>query len=286
PQDQTVLNLFQADGREIVFQPAKQALLDDEGNNTGKKMRVRFTTAYLQDGYIEADKVSYIWHWPEGRKLHFDNRGLLTKIEQGQQALELFRNHDGWLMAVQDPQGRRLSFRYEQGYIHYVRFGEQKTFYRYTRNGQLRFVIRPDASEREYRYESKHGNHLLTHIVDERGVVAEEFAYGKDGFAISSAKAGGVKGVELEYEYLDAVDGKERRVTRVKNGLGAVTEYIIERVSQERELVVEVKGDGCAACATAGVKYRYNDRYQVTEFENKSGNKWFYDYDDKGRVSA
>ncbi|MCV6626385.1 MAG: hypothetical protein OIF38_09820, partial [Cellvibrionaceae bacterium] len=282
PQDQTVLNLIQADGREMVFQSAGEPVLDDKGI----KVAVRFYSAFTQDGYIEADKVSYTWHWPQGRKLHFDNRGLLTRIEQGQQALTLFRNHDGWLVAVQDPQGRRLTFRYEQGYMHYVRFDEQKTYYRYTRQGQLRFVIRPDKSEREYRYESKVGNHLLTHIVDERGIVAEEFAYGKDGFAIRSAKAGGVEGVDVEYEYLDAVNGKDRRVTRVKSGLGAVTEYIIEQVSPERELVVEVKGHGCTVCAETGVKYRYNERYQITEFENKTGSKWFYDYDDRGRVTT
>ncbi|MCV6624465.1 MAG: DUF6531 domain-containing protein, partial [Cellvibrionaceae bacterium] len=60
PQDQTVLNLIQADGREMVFQSAGEPVLDDKG----KKIAVRFYSAFTQDGYIEADKVSYTWHWP------------------------------------------------------------------------------------------------------------------------------------------------------------------------------------------------------------------------------
>ncbi|MCV6626168.1 MAG: hypothetical protein OIF38_08720, partial [Cellvibrionaceae bacterium] len=98
-----------------------------------------------------------------------------------------------------------------------------------------------------------------------------------------SAKGRGREAVSVKY--LPPEEGSSKRITRVSNGLGAVTDYHIEDISG-RDMVVRVSGQGCAACASTGVSYRFSDRYQVLEKANDNGSAEIYEYDELGRRTS
>ena len=284
PKDSTSIRLIQSDGRIITFHRPESAVASN----------APLTTRFIADGKLVTTDIGYEWHWHNGRVFAFDDRGLLEQITQGSHLLMVQRDHAGRILSVTDAQNRRLSFRYEQDYLGRVTDPAGNHIdYKYTRNGELREVVRPDGTVRKYLHDSPHSNALLTGIVDERGITIETYRYDADKRAVYSAKADGVEAVEIEYgQYGDVAD--DERHTIVTNSLGNKTTHVIKRIpygndsdniSGTKELVTEVRGPGCTACSSSDVTYDYNNRLQVTKVTQKNGDATYYEYDDQGRTT-
>ena len=277
PAEQEWVVLVQADGRLVEFSrsPAARA--------AGEPLR----PVYGSDGVLHALASGYRWDWHSGRALHFDEQGLLRRIEQGARKIYLKRGADGRLLSAADDQDRAVSLRYTDGYLAAVSGPDgAQTEYRYTREGQLLEVHRPDGRVRRYQYRNPHGTALLTGIVDESGKTIGRYDYDKQGRAIASSKGDGVEAVTVRYE---APDDSGHRRTTVTDADGLETHYRIAPVpgrnGQRRSMVLAVSGAGCNACGVTAAQYDYNDRLQVSAQTDANGVTTSYEYDAQGRVT-
>ncbi|MCV6627821.1 MAG: DUF6531 domain-containing protein, partial [Cellvibrionaceae bacterium] len=156
PSDQKQIQVHQADGRNLYF--------------TREKNTDLLRTDLQSDGHIKTTDIGYTWHWPNGRQLYFDDRGLLDNITQGNAQIDLHRNADGQLLAAEDQNGRRLSFRFQQGYLAYVKTPDgRKIKFRYYKSGHLVEVERAAGAIRKYEYNHPGNNALLTKVTNEKG---------------------------------------------------------------------------------------------------------------------
>lgn len=267
PGESEVLKLQQADGRILHFDRVG-------GRNKGAQYRTRNHA----DGYITTTDYGYQWRWRSGRIASFDERGLLTQVEQNGQVMRLRYNGTGRLIGVRDPQGRRLTFYYEgRRLAGFTDPAGNATQFKYDKQERLVNVIRPNKSVRVYHYQDPTHQWHLTGITDELGRRIQSYGYDKLGRAIVSTKDVNTEQVSIQYD-----DDNNRRV--LTDSQGNTTEYLLTEI-QGQKLIAEVRGPGCSVCEQGDVGYEYNSSLQVTKETHKSGLVLEYEYDARGRVS-
>ncbi|MCU7864314.1 MAG: DUF2235 domain-containing protein [Candidatus Thiodiazotropha sp. (ex Lucinoma borealis)] len=264
--DGEAYRLRQSDGRVIHFEPSDTA--------------DHYTAPRASDGWLRVNEAQLTWHWRDGRQLQFSPQGQLQRIVLATgQTLKLFYNPQGKLFLVRDPQSREITLdHYPNGRIKalYDPTG-QATRYRYDEVGNLKQVTRADESQRIYHYEDPHDKHNLTGITDERGIRYATWAYDDQDRAILSTHADQVGQVTLDF----STPGE----TQVTDSQGKVSLYTTE-VRDGVALVTAIHGPGCSSCGKGDVRYRYNERLQLSEIATKEGITKRYKYDEQGRTFA
>jgi RHS repeat-associated protein len=236
---------------------------------------------------------TYVWTWPDGRRLSFDTDGHLQQIQAATgEILSLQYDAAGALVRVTDPQGRSLSlvwldrdtarrrdrFRGVQtigspvGTFTY-RYGSappkgvpQGTLTRLANLVQVDFpATAGDAAlGRQYHYEDPDHPTLLTGISILSGTVGAApavsryatYAYQADGRAVLSMHAGGADKVTLDFS--------QQGVTTITNSVGQKTVYRHGSIAGEGR-IVEVRGPGCATCGESNRRYRYDQLGRLIE---------------------
>lgn len=98
------VQVVQADGTRIIF---SRDAKDPSPCATRDPSRGTVRVQSSPDG------ESFVWVWPEGRRLFFDARGKLVQIVAPTgEFVSLTRDATGALLKVTDPQGRRLTLSY------------------------------------------------------------------------------------------------------------------------------------------------------------------------------
>lgn len=281
----------QADGRMVVFE------------FTPDKRKPHYRARHAADGYLVHTGEPYVWHWRSGRRLLFDSRGRLTRVEQGRSrshaptlaakrqliaydtarryaphGVDLAYDGDGLLTRVSDPQGRTLRLNYyPNAHLKSVIGADDKPLvrYRYDGRGNLSEARYADGTHRIYHYEDVHDRHNLTGITDARGVRLATYGYDKRDRAILSTHAGGVGQVRVRYENGRSI---------VTDSLGQTSVYYY-RIDGGVPLVTRVDGPGCSACGTGNVEYEYDARRQWVATVDKDGGRIERSYNHQGRLT-
>lgn len=98
------LEVVQADGARVIFARDREHPQRCASTDPGRG-EIRVIAA--------AGGEEYVWHWPQGRRLHFDTAGRLVQIlAPSGEFVSLRRSPDGRLLQVTDPQGRSLHLHY------------------------------------------------------------------------------------------------------------------------------------------------------------------------------
>jgi RHS repeat-associated protein len=98
------LEIIQADGARVIFARDPQRPQRCASTDPGRG-EIRIKQA--------AGGEEYVWHWPQGRRLHFDAAGRLIQIlAPSGEFVSLRRSPEGRLLQVTDPQGRSLHLHY------------------------------------------------------------------------------------------------------------------------------------------------------------------------------
>lgn len=212
----------------------------------------------------------------DGTTEAYDENGLLREItDKAGRTQSLTYDGDGRLGRVTDAYGRALQFTYD-GKGRLVALTDPVgaiTAYHYSEN-RLSGVTYPDGSERNYLYENPDFPNALTGIVDAAGNRIASWSYDENGWAVSSAHAGGADDTQLAYHDDDSVT--------VTNALGKKTTYHFE-VYHGVPKVVEVEGHATEHCAGANRSYTYNEDGFVISKTDWRGNTTTYVRNENGR---
>jgi len=267
PGEMDSLKVQQADGRILLF------------NHIGdRKAGAQYQTKNHHDGYITTTDFGYQWRWRSGRVVSFDDRGLMTQIQQAGHTLKLQYGGDGGrLISVTDPQGRRLSLHYNrQRLAGFTDPSGNATQFKFDSQERLVNVIRPENSVRVYHYQDKTHIWNLTGITDERGIRVQSYGYDESGRAVSSTKNINTEQVSVSYD-----DENDLRI--LTDSQGIKTTYVLAEIAGQK-VISQVRGPGCSVCQTGDVEYEYNDALQVTKTKHKNGFAADYNYDSRGRL--
>lgn len=288
------IQVVEADGGRIVFtrDPSHRSLCvtQDPANGSMQVLSRRGTIA------------GYLWKWPSGRQLRFNQAGKLESVDDGHgKLLTLSRDTTGELLSVTDPFGRLLRLEYGTlghdslrvvtaiesplGRISYSYSTDQSnpTF------GNLVNVVLSDRRTlRDYHYEKEYQNgnpHALTGIsvrfANEKGGTQRlsTYAYGPNGRAIWSMRGAGL-------DMIAVAQGPAGTV--LINSQGERTHYKFGIVGGEHRLL-DARGPGCPRCSEVNVRHTYDPlgRLESTEHLTASGTSsgrtlYFRDY--AGRV--
>ena len=288
----------QISGYEIV--QGNGRLLQFQTRDTIDSSAVTFRGARPSDGYIVEQGERYLWVMPDGRRLTFHGSYLIKIDFPGNEFLTLHYRHKR-VISVTDQANRVLRFEYTNGHgglTHY----EQSQFQESP--GHLARLILPDGSALEYDYDSQlnlsrvrysdgtekqfhyeddaYLNHL-TGITDRNRHRFATWNYNADGRAISSEHADGVERITIDYDV--PVDEHDIGTTRVTNSLGEVSTYTWQALlSQDETLLLSSEGPGCATCPVTGMRYEYNDRFDLVSVINQSYARIDYEYDYARRI--
>ncbi|MBS0611594.1 MAG: RHS repeat protein [Proteobacteria bacterium] len=275
------LQISQADGGRIVFNrdarhPAHCAS-DDPGNGSIEVLRAASGAA------------RYVWRWPDGRRLVFDAAGKLEEIRGAQGGLlTLTRGLRGELLAVEDPLGRRLKFRYGMsGYTGITAVETPLGLVTYThesapgdtRFGNLTGVRLADGlTLRRYHYESRFqaGNpHALTGVSVERrdagGALRESqrlstYAYESTGRARWSMRGAGLDLVAVARS-ANTGSAAHPATSVLVNAQGEQTRYRFADVGGSFRLL-DSTGPGCARCGPTNLRYAYDAAGRLRSVED------------------
>lgn len=286
------LQVIQADGSRIVFErdPGRPDLCATTNPAHG--------TLAIENA---ASVPRYVWTWPDGRQLRFDAGGRLTQIlaPTGEFA-SLQYAPDGTLIGVTDPQGRSLRLHYpardaagaggQFAGVQHIDGPLGRVRYRYgseepnedsgsARTGVANLVAvrlpgtRADAVERHYHYEDARHPTLLTGISVRGkggdGVAMDtriaHYAYDERGRAVRSIRGTPEAPIEdVRLRYLGRPGRKTPGVTELTNHRGEITTYTHRIIAGEYRLV-EARGAGCASCAPANFRHRYDGAGRLLE---------------------
>lgn len=152
-----------------------------------------------------------------------DDNGVTTTLTYSDAATDLaIAPSPGLLIAVTDPQGRVLSFRYDaQGRLSKVIDpAGQSVAYAYADSGNLAKVTYADNSTRQYlyaepAYAAAPGTFPseLTGVVDEKGVRFETITYDSKNHGLTSQFAGGADKISLSYYNFSSYGGIPAQLT-------------------------------------------------------------------------
>jgi len=267
------------------------------------------------NGAIEVQAVSgaprYVWRWPDGRRLVFDAAGKLQEIHGAQGGLlTLTRGLRGELLAVEDPLGRRLKFRYgTNGYTGITAVETPLGPVTYTHEGapeDARFGnltgarLADELTLRRYHYEPRFqaGNpHALTGVSVERrdasGVVRESqrlstYAYEPTGRVRWSMRGAGLDLVAVARSANTGSVAHPATAILV-NAQGEQTSYRFADIGGSFRLL-DSTGPGCTRCGPTNLRYAYDAAGRLTAVENVDQSlarlpRTQYERDELGRVT-
>ncbi len=238
------LQILQADGRRIPF---------------GRTAKGRFTAARPADGVVLATAGGgWQWHWPNGRRLHFDAGGRLLRIESASGDRLSLRHAAGQLAEVRDRGGRSLRLRWRGGRLVAVEASELgRVAFGFDAVGRLVSARAPDGRLEHYWYEDAADPLRLTGAGPTE-VVRSRFAYDAVGRVVRSLAAGAPATDELQLDYTVAADGAGG-ATRVRGPRGdAVYEW--RRIGPDRVArLVAASGVACRRCPPTGMRWEWNE---------------------------
>ena len=225
---------------------------------------------------LAATSTGWRYTTAEGVTETYDADGRLLSItDAAGRTQSLSYDADGKLAEITDAYGRALQFTYDRDgrVVALTDPAGAVTTYHY-RDGRLSGVTYPDGSERNYLYENPDYPNALTGVVDASGNQIAAWSYDENGWAVSSAHAGGADATEVAYHDDDSVT--------VTNALGKQTTYHFE-VYHGMPKVVEVEGHATEHCAGANRSYEYNEDGFVIAKTDWRGNTTTYVRDEDGR---
>jgi RHS repeat-associated protein len=276
--------ILQADGTRIVFacdpRDADAACTHANGL-TGRLVR-----------QVQRQGTSYVWIWPNGRRLLFDTRGQLLQIAAPTGEFVTLRyDADGHLLRVTDPQGRSLHLqrpgheeaqadRHRARYrgVHRIDTPLGAVEFRYTYTVSRSAVPPPfeplrvanlvqvtqGEVERRYHYEDPRFPGLLTGIgIQGQGSDGKAlqqrigtYAYDVGGRAILSVRGEGGERIVLDHR----TPGQ----TLLTDAQGRKTVYKYAMVANEWRLL-QVRGPGCESCGESNVAYGYDNAGRLVQ---------------------
>lgn len=282
------LQIMQADGTRIIFIRDPKHPSQCASNDPA---RGRLAISKTPRG------EEYVWTWTNGRTLHFNPQGKLTRIQAPTgEAVTLARDPAGALLKVTDPQGRSLVFGYPRrsterfNGVAFLDSPAGRFAYAYGSSApkghtgnprallaNLVSVTLPGQVVRRYRYEDARFIHHLTGLEVEardpagkpRAQRIATWAYDSQGRGILSVRGEPkrldkdgqpVAGTGIEQVSLDFAPGR----TTLTNSLGQTTTYTHAIVGNEHRLL-EVRGAGCASCGETNIQYRYDKLGRLSE---------------------
>ncbi len=272
------LQIMQADGTRIVFirDPQNPSACATHDPARGQLAIIRGPRG-----------ENYRWTWPNGRILHFDHRGKLTRIKAPTgEFVSLAYDLAGVLVKVTDPYGRSLNFGYpvrrsSERFNGLVNLDTPVGRFAYSfgtpplKNhagdprallANLAGVTYPDGTRRHYHYEDPRHPVQLTGISVITGKTATRlstYRYDAQGRGILSVRGEparlGEDGKRVAGTGIEEIklDFSAPGVTRLTNSLGQDTVYTHAIVGNEHRLL-EAIGPGCASCGETNVRYRYD----------------------------
>jgi YD repeat-containing protein len=218
----------------------------------------------------------------------YDVTGRLISITNRQGQVQSF-NHDltlaeggddnsATLDSVIGPYGEVMMFSYDaSGRISTMTDIHGRSYqYSYDALGNLSTVIYPEdvgTSTRLYHYEDVNFPNNLTGITDEKGNRYATWTYDAQGRAVSSALAGGVDNVTLDYSVPNNVT--------VTNPLGKQTTYEFTTLHGVKKLT-QITGHQTANCAGANQAYTYDANGYIQSKTDWKGNVTTYIHDARG----
>jgi RHS repeat-associated protein len=238
-------------------------------------------------GTLERDTDAWRWRWPDGRSLHFDAGGRLTRIADSQGGdVRIERDTaagptHGEILAAIDERGDALRFTYQTtaAGTRLSRIDAPSGAYVYSHDmppargtgapGSARLIAaaHPAGWQRHYFYEaSLQGGdpYRLTGIAwrragsDAQAVRTHSWAYDDAGRAILSvhgAPDATRDRVQLSYIATPLRDGTHG-LTRVRGPAGVTDFHTALRGG--RPVLLQVRGSGCPGCAAPGLDAAYD----------------------------
>lgn len=261
--------IAQADGSRIMFDgTAKQAISNRHGS-------------------LHARAGQWVWTWPDGRTLSFDQAGRLAQIVYGppgaRHSLSIQRSAQegalsGVITQITSTQGLALVFSYQvaHGHAYLQAIDTPAGRFRYDfepldparPSGALRLkrVTRPDGMQRRYLYEAAYqadNAFALTgiEIATADGSKVQRlntWAYDRSARAILSIR-GGPQSLrdKIRLDYRKSPGATRDGLTVVTSGNGQ-SSHFHTALRAGRHVLLGVSGDGCPGCAAPGTRARYD----------------------------
>lgn len=263
------LAIVQADGATLTF---ARGILEPDRFSHADPLR-----GSVQRHFNARREPYYLWRWPDGRELRFDDRGRLEQITAATgEFVSLLHAPDGRLIQVRDPQGRELSIRHDKlGRVEAIETPVGRYSYAYEgKAANLVKVTMPGepATARLYHYEDERHPHVLTGISVVEGAGSEgkptsqrlvTWGYDERGWAVSSVKGDGNENVERVSVERKAKAGGGAEAT-LTNSLGHTTVYRWRVIAGQARLM-EAVGPGCASCGETNLRYAYDKQGRLVE---------------------
>jgi len=226
---------------------------------------------------IELQEDGYTLTERNGTQKSFDGNGRLSRIQDTNGNYQNIGRTDDRISSVSDNFGKILSFGYNaDGRLSILTTPVGIFSYSYDALGNLTRVDNPDTTHRAYTYDDPNDSHNLTGITDENGVRSLTVTYDDQDRALTSALAGGVKQVAVNYG-----DDYQRGIT---DSLANETNFQLH-VSKGIGRVESSEGSGCSNCLAAlQESYELNERLLIDSKTDAENNRTEYTYDDRGRV--
>ena len=294
------IQIIQADGRRLVFRGVRQPSSE---RRVLRFKAVDWSYGAVSELLDATPDRRFIWQWHDGRTLLFDDLGRLSAVEMpngdrlalqydgpGSQlgrvrsrgglelAFEYYpagvagaqgaaRAYPGRLAAVVEPDGRRITMKYDA-------------------LGALTEVADAEGLRSTYHYDDSLHLHALTRVTDGLGRLLGEYRYEPQGRAVYSSKAAGVEAVSLSYT-LPRRAGQPGQ-TIVASAAGEQTVFVWRyRTHTHQAQILSATGSRCAACPPSNLTRQYDrqDRL-VSEVRRDSGERIAWQYDGAGRLAS
>lgn len=234
------------------------------------------SSASPRSGRLEKTPDYWIYTSPDRRKLTFDRRGKLIRVDQPSGTYQVIQDY-GTLLRINSSTGASFSL-YEDG-LHQpqtLTVGGLSITYTYTNLQRLESVTRAYApsgktEKRSYLYDGD--SRRLTGIIDERGIRSVTWTYDAKGRATSSAFTNGIGKVAIRYN----TDG----TTTVTNELGKETTFHFELINGTKH-ISRIEGEPTANCPESNASYTYDQRGLMASKTNAKGFTTQYTYNDQG----
>lgn len=291
------VEIVQGDGRRLRFKQAARAgesirRFDSLSGYGVVEEHSALVDQLLDDAARSGARLAnlrpWVWIWPDGRRLTFDGRGVLKRIETpAGERLVMEHDSGGRLTKVSDAFGRSMQLEYwdepsevlraygsdavaggERRRLKSLSLAGRRIDYLYDAHGLLSEVRESGGAVRRYEYVQSGEVLLLAKRWGRNGRLAAAYAYDERGRAISSAR--GAESLSLEYRDGGAADLNEVWVRPA--GGGEPTVYRWRTAPGEDRQLVEAVGAGCASCPAANVRYRYDANGQVEQIDRLSPN--------------
>jgi RHS repeat-associated protein len=287
------IQIVQADGRRIQFVQVPQAthgatryVSAPFGYGVVIENAGDIASLRAQKFDVPGEATPWVWIWPDGRSLTFDQRGLLKRIElPSGERLTLLHDKHGRLVRITDALKRVAELEYwdraqdvlpqygvsafgAQHRLRSITLSDGRSAeYRYDSNGLLVQVLYPDGSSKRYEYAQAGSGLRLIKRWSRDGKLAGQYQYDENGRAISTEQGEGLNRLVLEYRI--APNAGSLNETWVSSAVGR-TVYRWEDAAGERPRLIEAVGPGCDSCPASNIRYQYDAAGLVSSIEQLS----------------